>query len=169
MQALAILDAFDLPDEGQQQSYIAAILDGHPPIVAARQAGTNPIGVMLARHSSADFDDACHLAAMVIRENCFHEVVRKAMVATGSVHLVPVRDPDTGDLMLDENFEPILAPRLVNGNPAILSKLLDKLVAAEDRPQAPVQVNVNQSNHNQSGGGEVVLIDPATDAEVIDG
>lgn len=167
MQALAFLDSFDPPDEPQQRAYIQAVLDGETPIAAARKIGTNPLGIMLARHASEEFNDACHLADLIIRENCLHEVVRKAMVATGSVHMVPVRDPDTGDLLLDEDFNPILAPRLVNGNPAILSKLLERLVASSDKPQAPVQVNVAQTNNNQSGG-EVILIDPAANAEVLD-
>lgn len=161
MHAPAILDTYELPDEAAQQVYISKLLEGVPPIAAARVAGCSPIAIFLARHASQEFDDACHLAALVLRENVLHEVVQKAMVATGSVHMVPARCPDTDEPLLDDDFNPVMVPRLLNSNPAVLSKLLDKLMAAADRPQAPVQVNVAQTNKNQSGDGEVVLIDPS--------
>lgn len=162
MNQLAKIDPYDPPDEAGQQAYILAILQGKPPAEAARLAGCSQIGVWLARHASPEFNDACHLADAAKRENVLHEVVQKAMVATGSVHLVQARCPDTDEPLMDDNFEPVMVPRLLNGNAAILSKLLDKLVVAADRPQAPVQVNVAQTNHNQSDG-EVVLIDPTAE------
>lgn len=148
--APAILDVFELPDQGQQERYLLSVLNGQPPIAAARAVGTNPIGVMLARHADADFNDACHLVDLAVRENCLHEVVQKAMVATGSIHMVPVRDPDTNEILLNDDFEPILAPRLINGNATILSKMLDKLVLSEDKPgpAAAIQINTGASNSN---------------------
>lgn len=168
--APAILDAFQLPDQGQQEQYLLTVLDGQPPIAAARAVGTNPIGVMLARHADPDFNDACHLVDLAVRENCLHEVVRKAMVATGSIHMVPLRDPDTGETILNDDFEPILAPRLVNGNATILSKLLDKLVSSEDKPgpAAAIQINTAASRPADEGQDEIVrLVWP--DAEMIEG
>ena len=69
---------------------------------------------MLARCASVEFNDLYQMVLLAKRENALVETFDKARAAYGSVEMVPVLNPDSGGPLLDENFEPIVAPRLVN-------------------------------------------------------
>lgn len=143
--------SIQVADKDQQGRYLVALLEGQPPRQAARTAGSDELGIMLARHASVEFNDLCHLIALAKRENALHETLAKSMAASGSIHMVEVRHPDTGDVLLDDNFEPVKAPRLLNGNGAVLSKLLDKLVEGADKPGPAAAIQIN----NNVGAGEL--------------
>lgn len=79
-------------------------------------------------------------AQLQSRRYIAEEVLDKAMISTGRVIEEPVLD-EFGDPVLDEDFEPVVIRRLVDGDPRILSKLLDKFVASEDQAVTAIQVN----------------------------
>lgn len=141
------LASIQVADEHQQVRYIAALLDGENPRQAARSAGSDELGIMLARHASVEFNDLCHLIALAKRENAVHETLAKSLAAAGTIHMVEVRNPDTGEVLLDDNFEPIRAPRLVNANGTVLAKLLDKVVEGADKPGPLAAIQINQTNN----------------------
>ena len=146
------LAAINVADEGQQARFLSALVAGKTPVVAAKMVGSDELGIMLARCASAEFNDLYQLILLAKRDNALFETLEKARAASGSVHMVPVLNPDSGDPLLDEDFEPILAPRLVNANGTILAKLLDRLVEAADKPSPATAIQINNSN---SGGNDL--------------
>lgn len=153
----------DCASEEAQGAYLGALLTGRGPMEAAREAGTNPLGIYLARFASPEFNQLVQLAELAVRDQALAEVLRKSLVASGHVAEVALRDPDTDEILLDDDFNPIKGPRLINGNAAILSKLLERLLASADKPAAPVNVNVAQNNYAEQQ--DLVLIDPMEDAD----
>ena len=85
----------------------------------------------------AAWDLALQVRTDVIRE----ELVEKALVATGHIVDEYLRDED-GELVLDENFEPIVRRRLIDYDARIFTKLLDKVLpSADGTSQTNVQIN----------------------------
>ena len=153
--------------EQAQFQFIRALMAGKPPAVAARDAGTDTMSLYLARCADANFDDLWNLALLAVRDAALHQVLDKALVSTGTIVWDNVTD-DKGEPYLDENFETIRAPRLVNSNTAILSKLLDRLMVSADGKAGPAAVvQINNSNQVDNGGLRPMprLINPAEDAE----
>ncbi len=140
--------AIEPPDEPVQMAFLAALLDGKGPNAAAASAGTNLISLYMARCASPAFDELWHFADLARRDEIMHQTLRKAMVATGTVVEMELRSPDSGEVLLDENFEPIRAERLVHGNAAILSTLLTRVLQSADKPNGPsTLVQVNTTNN----------------------
>ncbi len=136
------------PDEPVQMAFLASLMEGKGPNAAAKVAGTNLISLYMARCASPAFDELWHFADLARRDEIMHQTLRKAMVATGTVVELELTNPDTGEVLLDENFEPLKAERLVHGNTAILSTLLTKVLASADKPNGPsTLVQVNNTNN----------------------
>lgn len=140
------LAAITVADEDQQARFLSALVAGKSPAVAAKMVGSDELGIMLARCASVEFNDLYQLVMLAKRENALAETLDKARAASGSVHMVPVLNPDNGEPLLDENFDPVLAPRLVNANGTILAKLLDRLVEAADKPSPATAIQINNTN-----------------------
>lgn len=140
------LAALTVADEDQQARFLSALVAGKSPAFAAKLVGTDELGIMLARCASVEFNDLYQMVLLAKRDNALVETLDKARAASGSVQMVPVLNPDSGEPLLDENFEPIVAPRLVNANGTILAKLLDRLVEAADRPTPATAIQINNSN-----------------------
>jgi hypothetical protein len=140
--------AIEPPGEPVQMAFLASLMEGQGPNAAARAAGTNLISLYMARCASPAFDELWHFAELARRDEIIHSTLRKAMVATGTVVEMELRSPDNGEVLLDDNFEPLKAERLVNGNAAILSTLLTKVLQSADRPNGPsTLVQVNNTNN----------------------
>jgi hypothetical protein len=106
------------------------------------------ISLYMARCASEDFDRLWHFAELSRRDEIIHSTLRKAMVATGTVVAMDLVNPDNGEPLLDEDFNPIRGERLVHGNAAILSTLLTKVLASADKPSGPsTLVQVNNTNN----------------------
>ena len=85
----------------------------------------------------AAWDLALQIRTDVIRE----DLVEKAMAATGHIVDEYLRDED-GQLVLDDDFAPVVRKRLIDYDARILSKLLDKVLASADgKAQTNVQIN----------------------------
>ena len=150
MTQLLPFDQFSLEvaDDAAKGAFIVHLLEGKGPREAARLAKSELISLYLARCADAAFSDLWHLAELARRDVIVHETLAKAMAATGVVIEDWLRDPDTGDMILDADFNPVRAPRLIGGNTGILSKLLEKVLASADKPvpAAMVQVSNNVGN-----------------------
>lgn len=135
------------PDEPVQMAFLAELMTGKGPNAAAKAAGTNLISLYMARCASEDFDRLWHFAELSRRDEIIHATLRKAMVATGTVVEMEIRSPDTGEVLLDDDFNPIRAERLLNGNASILSTLLTKVLQSADKPGPSTLVQVNNTNN----------------------
>lgn len=158
------LAAIAVADEDQQARFLSALVAGKTPVVAAKMVGSDELGIMLARCASVEFNELYQMILLAKRDNALFETLEKARAASGSVHMVPVLNPDSGELLLDENFEPVLAPRLVNANGTILAKLLDRLVEAADKPTPATAIQINNSNEQANNLRPLpALINPETE------
>lgn len=80
-------------------------------------------------------------AQSMSRRNIAEEVLDKAMVATGRLVEEPVLDAQ-GNLVLNDDLEPVMVRKLIDGDARILAKMLDKFIQSEDGP-ATIGVQVN--------------------------
>ena len=150
--------------EDQQFRFVRGLMAGKSPSVAAREAGTDTLSLYFARCADTQFDDLWNLALLAVRDAALHQILDKALVATGTVVWDNLTD-DKGEPYLDEQFEPIRAPRLLNSNTAILSKLLDRLMVSADKPVPSAVVQINNSNQVDNGALQPMprLINPSED------
>ncbi len=156
----------DVASEEAKGQFIRHILAGKGPREAARLAGCEVVELYLARCADPDFSDLWHLAEVARRDEIVHSTLSKAVAATGTVIEDFVRD-ERGELILDADFNPIRASRLVGGNTAILSKLLERVLASADKPNPSTLVQIN----NSQPAGDVLPPMPrlVTPAEGFDG
>lgn len=147
-------------DEVQQEKYLAAIMAGASSSEASEIAGCSPLGIYMTRYADPQFNQMVQMAQLAQREQMQAEAIRKALVASGHVVELTLTDPETGDPILDDEFEPVKGLRLVNSNSSILANLVERLLASSDKPAPPVTVNVAQNNGSHE---ELVLIDPTED------
>ncbi len=166
MSQLSAYQSFKLEvasDEAKGQ-FLRHMLAGMGPREAARMAGCEVFELYLARCADPDFSDLWHLAELARRDEIIHSTLSKAMAVTGTVIEDWVRD-DRGEIVLDADFNAVRAPRLVGGNSAILSKMLERVLASADKPAPGAVVQIT---NNQSVGGDVLppmprLINPMED------
>jgi len=91
------------------------------------------------------------------------ELVDKAMAATGEIVTEYVTDPITGDIVLDDDFEPIIKKRLVGYDGQILKTMINKFVrSSDDAPSVTIQNNT-QINHE----APKLVTGPIIDVEAI--
>lgn len=91
--------------------------------------------------SDHEMQAAWDLALQVRKDVIREELVEKALVATGHIVDEYLRSED-GEMILDDNFEPIVRRRLIDYDARIFTKLLDKVLpSADGKTQANVQIN----------------------------
>ena len=71
--------------EDQQFRFVRGLMAGKSPNVAAYEAGTDTLSLYLARCADTQFDDLWNLALLAVRDAALHQVLDKALVATGTV------------------------------------------------------------------------------------
>lgn len=102
------------------------------------------------------------------RRSIAEEVLDKAMVATGRVVEEPMLDAD-GNPVLDDDLEPVMVRRLIDGDARILAKMLDKFVHSEDGPPTiGVMVNNVMPAAPPRAARLIVSDGPTTDAPKIE-
>ncbi|MEM7120557.1 MAG: hypothetical protein AAF563_04720 [Pseudomonadota bacterium] len=101
------------------------------------------------------------VALDVARQGLRERVVETAC-ALGVGGWVPARDPITDEVVLDDDFEPVMRFETRHVDPRVLMKLMDKTMRTEDgAPVTAVQVN----NHVQGALPPAPrLVMPAADA-----
>lgn len=108
---------------------------------AAKAVGTHRNSWYERAQRDTEFRRRWDAAQILSRRHIAAEVMEKAVVATGRIVEEPVLDAE-GNLVLDDDLEPVTVRKLLDYDPRILSKLLDKLVSSEDgAPVTAVQVN----------------------------
>lgn len=92
-----------------------------------------------------DFAEAWDDAVTAFEEELTHRVVQTAM-EMGTGKWVPVIDPETGELELDDDFEQVFRFETSNVDPRVLTKLLSLRMSSVDGPaQTNVQINNSTS------------------------
>lgn len=128
---------------------------------AARALGINRMTAYGWR-DDPDFAMRWDFALDVARQGLRERVVDTAC-AMGVGRWVPARDPATGEVVLDDDFEPVMRLETGHVDARVLMKLMDKTMRSEDGGQvAAVQVN----NHVHAAAPPAPrLVIPAVDAD----
>lgn len=108
---------------------------------AARSVGLHRNSFYALAGRDSEFRARWDAAQRQSRSHLAQEVMEKAVVLTGRIVEEPVLDAQ-GNVVLDDDLEPITVRRLVDYDPRILSTLVNKLLASEDQPITAVQVNL---------------------------
>lgn len=109
---------------------------------AARSVGLSRQAFYERAARDPDFRQEWEAAQRQSRSHIAQDIMDKAVVLTGRVVEEPLLD-SRGNQVLDDDLEPVTVRRVVDYDPRILSKLLDKLLASEDgAPVTAVQVNL---------------------------
>jgi len=125
-----------------KQAFLERLAAGHRVKEACQQLGLNRASIYHARHADAEFGrawaDCRNMAMDAIRD----DILMKVVAASGTVVRMPLRHPDTGEPVLDQDFEPIMVDRLVGYDRELVKALFNKVVPSADAPaQTNVQVN----------------------------
>jgi hypothetical protein len=131
---------------------------------ACRRTGVNRATAYHWRRDP-EFDRMWSDALVIRRDAIRDELVSKAMAATGRMVETPAVDPDTGEPLLDDEFEPVMERRLVDYDGQVLRTMLNKFVRSEDGPSsASVSVSATLSVE-APGMPRLVRPEEAQDAE----
>lgn len=112
---------------------------------AAYEVGITSKTLYARAARSPEFKRQWDLARLRARQNIADTVMDKALVLTGRIVEEPLLDPNTGEPVLDENFEVVTTRRLEDYDSKILAKLIDRFVPSEDgasNTNVAVQTNV---------------------------
>ncbi len=139
-----------------RDGFIDALADTGNVTAAARTLGINRMTAYGWR-GDPDFAQRWDLALDIARQGIRERVVETAC-AMGVGSWNPVRDPVTDEIVLDDDFEPVL--RFETGH--VDARVLMKMMRSEDGGGATVQVN----NHVHAGPPAAPrLVTPAVDTE----
>lgn len=100
-------------------------------------------------------------AALEISRDELRQRVLETACAMGLARYVPLTDPDTGAVVLDDDFNPVTVPDTSHVDTRVLTKLMDKVMRDEVR-----QVE-QRTLVSYEGPCELVVYGP--DGEVIEG
>ncbi len=117
--------------------------------------------------SDPDFADRWDEALDVRRESIRQELVEKGMILTGRVVEDVVRDPETGDPLLDDDFEPVTVRSLVGYDPRIFVKMLDRLLDAPVQRIDQRTAVAGRVDHVHDGQPDVELVYIDSDGQVL--
>jgi len=144
-----------------RDGFIDALAETGNVSAAARTLGINRMTAYRWR-GDPDFAQRWDLALDVARQGIRERVVETAC-AMGVGRWVLARDPITEEIILDDDFEPVLRFETGHVDARVLMKMMDKLMRSEDGPvAAAVQVN----NHVHAALPPAPkLVAPTVDAE----
>lgn len=123
-------------------AFLERLAQGQSANRACAELGLNRSSLYHIRSTDPEFARAWEACYRMAFEEVRDQVVEKALVATGRIVDVPLVDA-AGDPVLDDDFEPVTVRTLVDYDPRVLVKLLDKTLASAD---GPGQTNVVVSN-----------------------
>jgi|GEM_PF-3359006 len=106
------------------------------------------------REFARDWDSALEISRLDIKEK-----VIDTACAMGLGKWVPARNPETGDIILDENFEQVLHFKTDHVDTRILSKLMDKTMQDEIM-RVDQRTAIAADLHHSHEGSAVVVYSP---------
>ena len=170
MNDLTMHSAVDAPPD-LKRTFLERLVETGNVMAATAQLGLPRTSVYYWKHRDADFRRAWDLAMEVHQEQLTQDVLDTAR-ALGLGRWVQATDPETGEPLLDDEFEPVMVLDVSGVDARILSKLIDKRVPSVDGP-ATTSVNVSTTVHapprrpklvRPSAAEDVVDAEPITEA-----
>lgn len=143
-----------------QEDFLMIVAETGNASEACRRLGIPRMTVYQWRDTRPGFAEQWDAALEVSRERLRQRVLETAC-AMGLARYVPLTDPDTGTVVLDDNFDPITVPDTSHVDTRVLTKLMDKVMRDEVR-------QVEQRTRVQYDGPyELVVLSP--DGQLIEG
>jgi|GEM_PF-3782192 len=124
-----------------KSDFLSALGETGSVVEACRRVGVNRATAYNWRREPG-FSQLWEEALLIRREALRDDLLFKADVATGRVVEEPLHDVETGELVLDDEFEPVTVRRLVDYDSQIFRAMLNKFVRSEDGvPSTSVSIN----------------------------
>ncbi|MEM7213986.1 MAG: helix-turn-helix domain-containing protein [Pseudomonadota bacterium] len=144
-----------LPNSVKKQ-FIDRLMETGNVSKTARELGINRMTAYAWREDD-HFNDQWEAALEIARQGLRERVIDTAC-SMGLGEWVPVIDPETGEIELNEHLEPIMRLETSHVDARVLMKLMDKTMRDEVRTVDQRTAVVGQVNHSFENA-EVVLID----------
>jgi hypothetical protein len=148
-----------------QRDFISTLAETGNVSETCRRLGISRMTPYEWRMSDEAFAQQWDAALEVNRDALRHRVVETAC-AMGLARMVPLCDPDTGDAVLDDDFEPVMVPDTSHVDARVLMKLMDKVLRDEAKRVDQRSLVSAELTHRYDGPTQVVLVGP--DGEVVD-
>lgn len=143
-----------------QEDFLMIVAETGNMSEACRRLGIARSAPYRWRDTRPGFAEQWDAALEISRDELRQRVLETACVM-GLARYVPLVNPDTGAVVLDENFDPVTVPDTSHVDTRVLTKLMDKVMRDEVR-------QVEQRTHvSYEGPLELVVYGP--DGEVIEG
>jgi hypothetical protein len=137
------------------------LIDGGNVSDATRRLGINRMTAYGWRSDPA-FADRWDVALDIARQGLREQVVETAC-AMGVGRWVPLLDPTTDEVVLDDEFEPVMRFETGHVDARVLMKMMDKVMRSEDGASMTA-VQVNNHIHTELPAAPK-LVTPTVDAE----
>lgn len=125
-----------------KHAFLERLAAGRPVVEICRELGLNRASMYHARGADPEFGQAWEDCLRVRMDAVRDEVVQKVLAASGEIVRVPLLHPETGDPVLDDDFEPVVVERLVDYDRELTKALFNKVVpSADGRPGPSVSVS----------------------------
>ncbi|MBT9244919.1 hypothetical protein KM031_02095 [Gemmobacter fulvus] len=133
------------PTPDQKRTFLQVLTETGMTAEAILASGAASSAIYLERTRDPAFAELWAMIDEAAMDRLRHVLMDRALVACGQVVEVDAKDPDTGELMLNDDFQPVRVKRLVHSNSAVMTKLIEKMIPSADKaaPMAAIQINNN--------------------------
>lgn len=131
------------PTPDQKRTFLQVLTETGMTAEAIQASGAASSAIYLERTRDPAFAELWTMIDEASMDRLRHVLMDRALVACGQVVEMDARDPDTGEFMLDDDFQPIRVKRLIHSNSAVMTKLIEKMIPSADKaaPMAAIQIN----------------------------
>lgn len=133
------------PTPDQKRTFLQVLTETGMTAEAIHASGAASSSIYLERTRDPAFAELWAMIDEAAMDRLRHVLMDRALVACGQVVEMDAKDPDTGELILDDEFQPMRVKRLIHSNSAVMTKLIEKMIPSADKapPMAAIQINNN--------------------------
>lgn len=133
------------PTPDQKRTFLQVLTETGMTAEAILASGAASSAIYLERTRDPAFAELWAMIDEAAMDRLRHVLMDRALVACGQVVEVDAKDPDTGELMLNDDFQPVRVKRLIHSNSSVMTKLIEKMIPSADKtaPMAAIQINNN--------------------------
>ena len=133
------------PTPEQKRTFLTVLTETGMTLGAIIASGAGSAAIYLERARDPAFAELWAMIDEAAMDRLRHVLMDRALVACGQVVEVDAKDPDTDEIMLDDDFQPIKVKRLLHSNSTVMAKLIEKMIPSADKaaPITAIQINNN--------------------------
>ncbi len=134
-------DLIPSPTPEQKRAFLNTLSQSGRTDLALEASGALSAAIYLEKNRDRQFAGLWDLIDQAAMDRLKAVLMDRALVACGQVVTLEAKDPDTGEPLLDDDFQPIRVRRLINSNAMVMAKLIEKLIPSADKQAALVNIS----------------------------